>query len=114
MKIILKNLVFSLALAKIFALAFVLIFETPVAASQNQQIVNGLLHPTENNFFKEGREQFEREIQMLLHQPPSTSLRLLKISPELLHIQEERSPDASNTISPRTTEQAAKSNQSNP
>ncbi|MBW4670034.1 MAG: hypothetical protein KME60_22140 [Cyanomargarita calcarea GSE-NOS-MK-12-04C] len=114
MKIILKNLVFSLALTKIFALAFVLIFEAPVAASQNQQILNGLLHPTEDNFFKEGREQFEREIQMLLHQPPSSFDRLLKISPKLLQIQEERSPDASTTISPRTTERPAKSNQSNP
>ena len=89
-------------------------FVASVAASQNQQIVNGLFHPTENNFFNEGREQFEREIQMLLHQPLSSFDNLLKISPKLLQIQEKRSPDASPTISPRTTEQPAKSNQSKP
>lgn len=86
----LKHAVSSLAIATTLVLT-VSLFVAPATASKRQQVINGLVHPRENDFFSQGRKQTQREIQILLQERRSPDT-LLKISPELLRIQRQLSP----------------------
>jgi hypothetical protein len=83
-----------MTLVLILGIIFTLI--TPAVAEETnsyQSVINGVLHqPQENDFFKQGREQFSREIQLLMQRSRSTPHEILKINPEVLDIQEILSP----------------------
>jgi len=68
-----------------------LLLTSPVAANDNSQITNGLI-PREPNFFQQGREQFERELQLLVKRSRTNQEDILKLSPNNSQIQEELSP----------------------
>jgi hypothetical protein len=65
------------------AATVVLFFTTPITAQQvPQPVINGVLHPRESNFFREGREKLEKEIQLLLKRsifPPEDPLKVNQI-----------------------------------
>lgn len=80
-------------LIKATTLSLGLLLTTPVVAQQvPAPVINGVLHPQESRFFREGREKFEREIQRL-NQSRSLSNTLLRIRLEKIERQERRSPD---------------------
>lgn len=68
-----------------------LLLTSPVAADDNSRITSGLI-PREPNFFQQGREQFEREIQLLVKKSQTNQEDILKVSPNNPLIQEELSP----------------------
>jgi hypothetical protein len=81
----------------------VLLASLPVAAAANQPDLNGAINPREPNFFIRGREQFEREIQLLLKRSHSSVDTPLQISPqqqrliqEQFELLENRKPGAGN------------------
>jgi hypothetical protein len=74
------------------AIGLVLLFVLPATASPSQSVINPVLHQQENDFFKQGREKFEREIQLLLQRSNSVPEDILKISPEIKPIQEQLAP----------------------
>ncbi|MBU7584002.1 MAG: hypothetical protein KAF91_14005 [Nostoc sp. TH1S01] len=56
---------------------------TPVTAQQiPAPVANGIYHPRESSFFREGREKFEREIRFLSRSSISSLESILKITPE--------------------------------
>ncbi|AFY41783.1 hypothetical protein Nos7107_1128 [Nostoc sp. PCC 7107] len=56
---------------------------TPVNAQQTPETVaNGIYHPRESRFFREGREKFEREIGFLQKDSISSLEGILKITPQ--------------------------------
>lgn len=69
----------------------VLLLSTPVVANENSQITSGLI-PREPNFFQQGREQFDKEIDLLLKINRQTQEPVLKVSPNQLPIQEQLLP----------------------
>lgn len=80
-------------LVKAATLSLELLLATPVIAQQvPSPVINGVLHPRESSFFREGREKFEREIQRFTQRRnlPET---LLKIRLEKIERQEKRSPE---------------------
>jgi hypothetical protein len=91
-----ENKITQLIIALVLTLVFIFMLITPAAAegtNSYQSVVNGILHQTqENDFFKQGREKFEREIQLLMQRSRSTPHQILKINPEVLQIQEMLSP----------------------
>ncbi|MBW4614368.1 MAG: hypothetical protein KME21_14065 [Desmonostoc vinosum HA7617-LM4] len=64
---------------------------TSVSANELQRTVDSSINPREPNFFSQGREQLEREIQLLLRRSRHSSDKPLKISPKQ-QIQEQLSP----------------------
>ncbi|ABA22131.1 conserved hypothetical protein [Trichormus variabilis ATCC 29413] len=68
----------------------VLLLSTPAVANENSQITGGLI-PREPNFFKQGRDLFDREIYRLLTTNRQTQEAVLKI-PHQLSIQEQLFP----------------------
>ncbi|AFY47299.1 hypothetical protein Nos7524_1420 [Nostoc sp. PCC 7524] len=85
------NIFSRLAIAVTVVLATLLI-TTPVAANETQPINVGAIHPREPNFFSRGREQFETEIQLLMMRSGKVTDNLLKVSPEIIQIQDKLSP----------------------
>lgn len=76
-----------------------LLLTSPVAANDNSQITNSLI-PREPNFFQQGREQFERELQLLVKKSQTNQEDLLKVSPNNPPIQEELSPPEKPQVTP--------------
>ncbi|MBD2251968.1 hypothetical protein [Nostoc parmelioides] len=68
----------------------VLLLSTPAVANENSQITGGLI-PREPNFFKQGRELFDREIYFLITTNRQTQEAVLKV-PSQLSIQEQLLP----------------------
>ncbi|MBW4556760.1 MAG: hypothetical protein KME59_12600 [Trichormus sp. ATA11-4-KO1] len=66
---ILYHLFPRLNILTILILTFLLV-SLPVAAT-SQPVFNDVINPREPNFFTRGREQFEREIQLLLNKSRS-------------------------------------------
>ncbi|AFZ22756.1 hypothetical protein Cylst_0406 [Cylindrospermum stagnale PCC 7417] len=91
MKVNLNIIISGLAIATTVLLS-VLLMNTPVAANEIQQVVNGGIYPREPNFFSRGREQFDREIQLLLDRNDAAADTLLKVSPEVQRLQERLAP----------------------
>jgi hypothetical protein len=58
----------------------------------NPQIINGLYNLEQHNFFREGREQFDREIKQLNEQSRGKPDNLLQVSPEIKQIQRRLTP----------------------
>ncbi|BBD58067.1 hypothetical protein NIES2109_08360 [Nostoc sp. HK-01] len=55
---------------------------TPVNAQQiPETVANGIYHPRESSFFREGREKFEREIGFLQQSSSYSPESILKITP---------------------------------
>lgn len=73
-----------------------LLLTLPVAANDNSQINNSQitnsLIPREPNFFQQGREQFERELQLLIKRSQTNQETVLKVIPDKPQIQQELSP----------------------
>ena len=65
-----------------------LLLTYPVAANDYSRINSGLI-PRELNFFQQGREQFEREIQLLIKSSRTNQETILKVSPNSLPTQED-------------------------
>ncbi len=76
-----------------------LLLTSPVEAEDNSRITSGLI-PREPNFFQQGREQFEREIQLLVKRSRTNQEDILKVSPNNLQIQEELSPSEKPQVPP--------------
>ncbi|WGV28315.1 hypothetical protein [Halotia branconii] len=75
-----------------------LLLTTPVTAQQvPPQVINGVLHQ-ESRFFRQGREEFEKEIQLLLRKSLNPPASLLKVHP--IKTQEQRSPNENPQIAP--------------
>ncbi|MBD2388668.1 hypothetical protein [Cylindrospermum sp. FACHB-282] len=72
--------------------ATVLLMNAPAGANEIQPVFNGGIYPREPNFFSQGREQFEREIQVLLHRNDENGKPLLKMSPDVQRLQERLTP----------------------
>ncbi|BAB76243.1 hypothetical protein ACN23B_22800 [Anabaena sp. FACHB-709] len=68
----------------------VLLLSTPAVANENSRITSGLI-PREPNFFKQGRDLFDREIYLLLTTNRQAQESVLKI-PNQLSIQEKLLP----------------------
>ncbi|MCC5637220.1 hypothetical protein LC593_15405 [Nostoc sp. CHAB 5844] len=65
---------------------------TPVNAQQiPAPVANGILHPRESSFFREGREKFEKEIRFLFRNSRSPLEVPLKINREQTQIRRQRS-----------------------
>jgi hypothetical protein len=78
---------------KATTLSLGLLITTPVVAQQvPSSVINGVLHPRESSFFREGREKFEKEIQRFT-QTVSLSDTILKIRLEKIERQQKPSPD---------------------
>ncbi len=96
MKTRFENKITQLIMALVLILGFIFMLITPAVAKETnsyQSVINGVLRqPQENDFFKQGREQFSREIQLLRQRSRSTPHEILKINSEVLQIQEILSP----------------------
>jgi hypothetical protein len=68
-----------------------LLLTSPVAANDYSRINSGLI-PREPNFFQQGREQFEREIQLLIKSSRTNQETVLKVIPDNPNIQQQLSP----------------------
>ncbi|MBD2451548.1 hypothetical protein H6G76_31415 [Nostoc sp. FACHB-152] len=78
---------------KATTLSLGLLLTTPVLAQQAPApVINGISHPRESSFFREGRERFEKEIQILA-QRRSLSATILKIRLQKIERHEKRSPN---------------------
>jgi hypothetical protein len=78
---------------KATTLSFGLLLTTPVLAQQiPAPVINGILHPRESSFFREGREKVEKEIQRLA-QRRSLSATILKIRLEKNQRQRKQAPN---------------------
>lgn len=78
---------------KATTLSLGLLITTPAVAQQvPASVINGVLHPRDSSFFREGREKFEKEIQRFT-QTMSLSDTILKIRLEKIQRQEKRSLD---------------------
>ncbi|YAF94862.1 MAG: hypothetical protein AB3A66_20080 [Nodularia sp. CChRGM 3473] len=87
---ILDNLFPCLNIVTMLTLTLLLV-SLPVVAT-SQPVFNDAINPREPNFFTRGREQFEREIQLLLNKSRSPVDTPLKISPQQQLIQEQLAP----------------------
>ncbi len=58
----------------------------------NPQIINGLYNLEQRNFFREGREQLDREIKELYEQSRSKPGNVLQLNPEIKQIQRQLAP----------------------
>jgi hypothetical protein len=74
------------------ATGFIFFLVVPVRAKDSQQVINATLHQQENDFFKQGREKIEREIQLLLQRSHSFPENVLEIKPDAQPIQEQLAP----------------------
>lgn len=86
-----NHIISGLAIATTVLLS-VFVMNAPVAANETQRVVNSGIYPREPNFFSRGREQFEREIQLLLNRNDASAESLLKISPDVQRLQERLAP----------------------
>ncbi|MBH8565722.1 hypothetical protein I8748_26710 [Nostoc sp. CENA67] len=94
MKSFLHNKLFNLAIVTTLVTT-VFSITAPATAIETTPIPNNSInsiYPREPNFFTRGREEFEREIQLLLNRSPSTPEIPLKISPKQEQIQEQLAP----------------------
>jgi hypothetical protein len=84
----------NLTIAKSITLVMaVLVVSVPFAAKASQPVINGAINPREPNFFTRGREQFEKEIQLMLNRSRSALDTPLKINPQQQQrIQEQLAP----------------------
>ncbi|MCG6136272.1 MAG: hypothetical protein MET45_16775 [Nostoc sp. LLA-1] len=65
----------------------------PLAAKASQPVINGAINPREPNFFTQGREEFEKEIHLLLNRSRSALDTPLKINlQQQQRIQEQLAP----------------------
>ncbi|MBH8553997.1 hypothetical protein I8751_16795 [Nostocaceae cyanobacterium CENA357] len=81
----------------------------PISAIENPPALNDSLnsiYPREPNFFTRGREQFEKEIQLLLNKRHSSPDTPLKISPEQQQIQEQLTPLEKPQVLPSDTDKS--------
>ncbi len=82
---------------------------TPINAIESLPAFNGSLnsiYPREPNFFTRGREQFEKEIQLLFNRRRSSRDTLLKISPEQQQLQEQLAPVEKPQVLPSDTDKS--------
>lgn len=94
MKIILYRIFSSMTVATTLGMT-ILSTATPISAIESPPTINDSLnsiYPREPNFFTRGREQFEKEIQLLLNKKRSSPDTPLKISPEPQQLQEQLAP----------------------
>ncbi|BCL39317.1 hypothetical protein [Nostoc sp. MS1] len=86
-----KNIVqkIFLTLATTAGLSVVaLLLSLPASANDYSQI-RGALIPREPNFFQQGRDQFEREIQLLIQRNQKNQETVLKVNPDVVPKQED-------------------------
>lgn len=97
-ELIVQNILSNFVKATTLSLG--LLLTTPVLAQQAlDPVINGILHPRESSFFREGRERFEKEIQILA-QRRNLSATILKIRLEKIERQKKRSPNPQPQILP--------------
>jgi hypothetical protein len=65
-----------------------LLLSSPASANDYSRINSGLI-PREPNFFQQGREQFEREIQLLIKRSRTNQETVLKVNPDVVPKQED-------------------------
>jgi cell fate regulator YaaT (PSP1 superfamily) len=87
MKNIMQKILLTLATTAGISL-IALLLTSPVAANDYSRINNGLI-PREPNFVQQGREQFEREIQVLIKKGQNNQEPVLKITPNIVRTQED-------------------------
>ncbi len=100
MQILRKSRFANLPIA--FALAFPLLAVVSLpsfAIAVPQRVTNGLYRSSSEDFFQEGRRQFEREINILLKRPLAKEEPVLDVSDEL-PVQERLSPLEIQNLSP--------------
>ncbi|BAZ05195.1 hypothetical protein [Calothrix sp. NIES-3974] len=73
-------------------LFFVLLFGLPAQAQYPQEVINPILRPQENDFFQQGKQKFEQEIQLLLRKKDSPAEQILNVNPDIKPIQEQLAP----------------------
>lgn len=83
MKRTLRNIISAVATAATLVTAGLLI-NTPVAAKPIQTPIQDLTHSASLDFFNQGRQQFDREIELLLDRSKLDANPILKVSPEVL------------------------------
>lgn len=100
MKIFWKSWFGNLPIAFAFALPLLTVVSLPsFAIAVPQRVTNGLYRSSSEDFFQEGRRQFEREINILLKRPLAKEEPVLDVSEEL-GIQERLSPLEIQNLSP--------------
>ncbi|WP_066381609.1 MULTISPECIES: hypothetical protein [unclassified Anabaena] len=99
MKNTLYNIFSRLAITATVVLAALLI-TVPVAANENQQITNALINPRGIDFFREGQEQFEHEMKVLMMKDSLLPEKLLQINPEVMQVQQQLLPLENHQVIP--------------
>ncbi|BAT54427.1 hypothetical protein NOS3756_33960 [Nostoc sp. NIES-3756] len=87
MKNIMRKIFLTLATTAGLSLV-TLLLNSPVAANDYSQIRGGLI-PREPNFFQQGREQFEREVQLLIKRSRTNQETVLKVNPDVVPKQQD-------------------------
>ncbi|MCL1467529.1 hypothetical protein [Argonema galeatum] len=99
MKITLNKICRSVATATVLAFPIVLLASVQARAIDiPQRVTNGLFRSSSEDFFREGRRQFEREVQILQDRRLSSEEPILKTDD--VRIQEQLSPLEMRNISP--------------
>lgn len=84
MKINPALILYRLANATGWGISLILLLSSPILANTiPQQVTNGLYRSSSEDFFQQGKRQFETEIQILMRQLLSAPESLLNISDEL-------------------------------
>ncbi|OCQ92001.1 hypothetical protein BCD67_21545 [Oscillatoriales cyanobacterium USR001] len=78
-----KPIILSLGIAIFGLLVSPAVLANPLAPSQIQQINSGLFRSNSQDFFEEGRRNFNREIEILLQEFLNSDREILKIDREL-------------------------------
>lgn len=77
-------ILYQLANATGWGISLILLLSSPILANTiPQQVTNGLYRSSSEYFFRQGKRQFEREIQILLRQLLSEPESLLNLSDEV-------------------------------
>ena len=96
MKINPALILYQLANATVWGISLILLLSSPILANTiPQQVTNGLYRSSSEDFFEQGKRQFETEIQILMRQLLTEPESLLNISDEV-QIKEEEFLENSN------------------
>lgn len=84
MKFSLTQIIYQLINSTVGGLALILFLSSPLLANNvPQRITNGLYRSSSEDFFEQGKRQFEKEIQILMQQLLIEPESLLTISDEV-------------------------------
>lgn len=93
----LDQILYQLVNATVWGFWFILLLNSPILANTiPQRVTNGLYRSSSEDFFQQGKRQFEKEIQILMQQLLVEPESLLNISDEV-KIKDEEIPEKLNS-----------------